>query len=445
MNLVKNIETVVYTGKKNEDAIWGETQFPHLYDMPNGNIGLMVHDANDVWTDLTLEPKAKWFVTGDKGKTWRPATKEEKDSMGTALPNGDYLRPLANDPTSLKGVSESDWYFGTKRLPTDGNIVPPKPDKPDTLPRYITAFLDIFGQSYKVYWLDSIPDKMIEKRFAFNRYSGETAKSGIEYSLPDWKYRLSLGFYTADDYMLDNAGLYPCRDVKVAPDGSLYIAHYVARGKGANPFTGAYEGTTNSYFFRSMDNGKTWEVVGYIPYKEPDEEKDKFAHLKEGFSEPDIEFMPDGSMLCILRTCDVFMGAPEWGPTYLSRSVDGGKTWSKPKYFKDRGALPKLLQLKNGITLAVITRPGIYVYASEDCGETWSTVLEIMTDKDRSNLANEVPKIPDFHQWCGSCCNCSIKAISDNSALLAYSDFYIPDENGVKRKGIKSMVIKVER
>lgn len=99
-------------------------------------------------------------------------------------------------------------------------------------------------------------------------------------------------------------------------------------------------------------------------------------------------------------------------------SQDKGKTWTKPEYFTDRGALPKLLQLKNGITLAVITRPGIYIYASEDNGKTWNKKIEVMTDKDRSTLANVVPEKPNFHQWCGSCCNCHIKAIDNNKALL---------------------------
>ena len=68
-----------------------------------------------------------------------------------------------------------------------------------------------------------------------------------------------------------------------------------------------------------------------------------------------------------------------------------------------------------------------------------------MTDEDRSKLANVVPERPNFHQWAGSCCNTSIIALDENTALLAYSDFYIPDENGVKRKGIKTVKIKVEK
>ena len=450
---------VIYLGPKNEDAIWGEVQFPHCYELPDGNLGLQFHCANDSWVELLSEPKAVWMVSENKGKSWRLATQKEKDSMGTKLPNGDCVRIVPNNPDLLEGVKRgpygfvsdgkikvSPWYFATKRTPTDNEIVPPKPEDDKTLPRPITTFKDVFESHYYVFWLDTIPDNMTEKRFCFNRFKYGAEKSEKQYVLPEWKYRLALGFFDGQgNMMLENSGLYQCRDIKVAPDGSLYIAHYAMYGKGSNPFTGLYEYKACAYIFKSEDNGYSWKVHGYIPYKYPDEEKDKFANLECGFLEPDIEFMPDGSMLCILRTCDVFWGAPEWGPTYLSHSYDGGKTWTTPEYFTDRGALPKLCQLKNGVTLAVITRPGIYVYASDDCGKTWKEKIEVMTDKDRSKLANVVPETPDFHQWCGSCCNCYIKAIDDNRALLFYTDFYVPDENGVKRKGVKSIEIVVEK
>ena len=313
------------------------------------------------------------------------------------------------------------------------------------------TYSDIFEQKFKVYYLDTLPDGMVEKRFFFYRLKAGETQASVEYSPVDWKYRTVVSFpphhatredkFDKNSIMISQAGLYGCRNVSVAPDGSLYVAHYC--GNTADPFTGVYHGCTSTFIFRSTDEGKSWETIGYIPYQ-PDETKDELAHLKSGFDEPSIAFLPNGEMLCLMRTCDVFYGAPEWGPTYLSRSSDGGRTWSKPEYFKDRGALPCLLQLECGVTLAVITRPGIYVYASYDGGKTWDDGLEIMTDQDRSGLANEPPARANFHQWAGSCCNTSILALDKNKAILAFSDFYIPDETGVKRKGIKTVEIVVE-
>jgi len=448
MSLYQEHERIVYQGDTMENLHWGWVQFPKLYAMSNGCIGLYIHDDDDSWVSLDGDTTGRWLVSEDRGVTWRQATEADRAMMGTQLPNGDVLRSKPNPPSSLIGVKEAPWRFGNYRNPADV-LDPQLPEDENQLPHPITLACNIWGGIYKVYWLDTIPDKLIEKRFCFVRKEKGQTQSRTVYADVEWKYRTTFSFKPShatrtdlEEIMLNNAGLYTCRDVQVAPDGSLYIAHY--RGNGANPFTGVYEGTTNAYILRSDDNGYSWKLRGYIPYKEPDEEKDPYAHLKSGFNEPSIAFMPDGSMLCLLRTCDVFSGAPEWGPTYLTRSWDGGCTWEKPVYFKDRGALPQLLQLENGVTLAVITRPGIYVYASRDCGRTWDEVVEVIPGTDRSVLANEPPEHPNFHQWAGSCCNCTIHALAENRALLAFSDFYAPDENGIKRKSIKTVEIVAE-
>ncbi len=442
MNLRKENDRLVYTGDVNEKLSWGWVQFPWLYKMRDGNIGLYIHDAADSWAIFDGgEATGKWLVSEDKGATWRTATPEDRAMMGTQLPNGDVLRSMPNPSMDITNVKESPSTFGNYHIPTD-DLSPKKPECDDMLPNPITYCCNIFGDISKVYMLDSIPDKLCDKRFSFYRLKNGESRGNITYSDVDWKYRTTVSFKpnrNGNDVWLYGAGLASCRTPIVAPDGSLYIAHY--RENGTNPFTGVYEGTTNAYFLRSTDNGESWQIVGYIPYKEPDTEKDPLAYLKKGFDEPTIAFMPDGSVLCLLRTCDVFLGSPEWGPTYITRSFDGCRTWTKPEYFTDRGALPQLLQLKNGVTLAVITRPGIYVYASEDNGRTWNAVVEVMTDKDRSVLANNPPEKPNFHQWAGSCCNCTILPLDDNSAILAYSDFYVECEDGIKRKGIRTVEI----
>lgn len=437
-------DRIVYLGAESEKLGWGYVQFPKLYAMRNGNIGLYIHEEDDSWVSNGLDTSGKWLVSENGGQDWRNAMREEVAMMGTVLPNGDVIRPRPHGPVSLKGIKPAPWTFGAYHIPTD-DLMPKKPTEKNQLPSPITAYGNAFEEIHRVYWLDSMPDGLVEKRFGFHCLKKGETESKVMYSEVNWNYRTIIDFKPShatrtdlEPLMLAESGLYSCRDVKVAPDGSLYVASY--RDAGANPFTGIYEGSANSYILRSTDNGETWTLQGYIPYR-PDAEKDSFAFMKEGFVEPCLEFMPDGSMLCILRTCSVFSGAPEWGPTYLSRSEDGGRTWATPKYFKDRGALPQLLQLKNGVTLAVITRPGIYVYASDDCGKTWKEVVEVMTDKDRSSLGNNPPQRPNFWQWAGSCCNCTVYPLADNKALLAYSDFYVPDENGVRHKGIKTIEI----
>lgn len=446
MKLTLNRERVVVVGKTFEDSYWGYMQFPFLYEMADGRIGLSVHNADDAPHELSLENKI-YFVSEDKGNSWHKASKEEIELMGTRLPNGDMLKiyPIGTKP--IKGYKESPLHFGNYHIPTD-TIPAKESEKEDELPEPLAILTDVFGSYDRVYLQDTLPSKLCEKRFRFRRLKKGEKKTKEEFSEVDWQYRTVKTYSPSVIYdesrkeiLLDETGLFSCRKIKIAPDGSLWIATY--RHVGADPFTGQYHGCGCAYFLRSTDDGRSWKLMSWIPYT-PDP-KNPFAYICDGFFEPSIEFVGENRVLCLLRTCSVFGGAPEWGPTYMCKSEDGGLNWSKPEYFADRGALPHLLKLDNGIILAVITRPGIFVYASADGGETWSDKIEVMTDKDRSKLMNHVPERPNFWQWAGSCCNVTIQAIGEDKALIAYSDFYIEDENGIKRKGIKTVVLTAQR
>ena len=164
----------------------------------------------------------------------------------------------------------------------------------------------------------------------------------------------------------------------------------------------------------------------------------------DGFSETALEFMDDGSMIVLLRATGVFLGGPEWNPMYFARSTDGGKTFSEPQEFDKCGVLPNLLKLDCGVTLAAYGRPGIYVRATSDPhGVDWEDPIEVMTGEDRSSLMNDPPKRPNFHQWAGSCCNVDLKPIGPNQAILAYSDFYYPDQSGKTNKKLKTILTRV--
>ena len=439
-------ETVVYYGPRNEDSAWGFVQFPKFYEMKNGSIGLYFHNEDD--SPLVLG-QGSWYVSDDLGKSWHNASKEEFAQFGTLLPNGDMLR-IKNIPAKkVENLQSSGAWFGNYRIPSEP-VTPQKSTNPNVLPHPISLYSDVFGSNDFFYLLDTLPDGLAENRLFFSRLKNGKTTAEEEYSPVDWKHRTVRIFspspvYTGmTSFILENPAAYEGGSkLKVAPDGSLFLALY--RNGPCNPYTGKFEKFSAVFLLRSTDNGKTWGLHGYIPYQ-PDLEKDEFSYLHGGFYEPDIEFMPDGTMLCIMRTCDVFQGAPEWGATYLSRSTDGGKSWSKPEYFKEIGALPLLLRLDCGVILAVVTRPGIFVYASKDNGKTWTACAEIMTDKDRSNLANVPPSRPNFHQWAGSCCNTDVRALDCNRALLVFSDFYTPDpsDNGIKKKAIKTVEIVVD-
>lgn len=89
---------------------------------------------------------------------------------------------------------------------------------------------------------------------------------------------------------------------------------------------------------------------------------------------------------------------------------------------------------------------GTFVQASlNDSGTDWSEPLVVMTPDDRSGLANHPIGKPTFHEWVGSCNNPEMVPIDGKCALIFYSDFYYPDESGIKRKTILCRKITVER
>ena len=68
-----------------------------------------------------------------------------------------------------------------------------------------------------------------------------------------------------------------------------------------------------------------------------------------------------------------------------------------------------------------------------------------MTPGDRSGLHNLRIERPSFHEWDGACNNPEILPLDERTALLFYSDFYYPDEAGVRRKTILCREIRVEK
>ena len=453
MKLSKNTPVCVFQGDVMEKLHWGFVQFPWLYKLDDGSIIVSIHcedDAPHIISDEGIDLKSKkYFKSSDQGKTWVKADIEDIRRIGYKTPNGDVIKLEPFPPKNIFGV-KAPTNFGNYRIPTD-DLEIKKSEDPSVLPFPVAMEHSVFGNHDNLYYVDTLPDGLRDDGVVVKRLK-KGADRAVKYTAPlDWKYRITKVYdpkivydsFDGDETLfLVSCGVYCETPIKIGPDGkSLWCATYKP---GADPKTGVYSGKSGAYILRSDDNGESWRCVSYIRY-EGDAEKDHLAYLREGVSEPSIEFMDDGSMLCLLRTCGVFGGTTEWGPTYLCRSLDGGESWSKPEFFADRGALPQLLKLDCGVTLAVVTRPGIYVYASDDNGYTWNTKLEIMEDTDRSVLANEVPERANFWQYAGSCCNCTIVPIAPNKALLSYSDFYYPDETGLKRKSILTVEITVEK
>ncbi len=113
---------------------------------------------------------------------------------------------------------------------------------------------------------------------------------------------------------------------------------------------------------RSTDRGRSWTYLATVA--DGDE-----SLYPEGFCEPDLLVMPDGKVLCILRT---------GGTICLNESADGGKTWTPPREIPGfRGVWPNLVCTEDGVVVAFAGRPDDWLTFSLDEGATWTTPIRV--------------------------------------------------------------------
>lgn len=366
---------------------WGPWQFPSIQRLPDGRLQIAYHIAADSAAAYGTPPGVA--VSSDNGDTWTevkpadPASAGALDAAQTApaviaLPNGDLLRQVLLRSRKLQD--------GREKLP---------PSIPWT---------DSSGGNLTLYLSESLPKELAGYRFSrlkkgYHEWAEETAEVNIPGEVR--------GVYNDGNILV-----FPwIQRVKLAPDGTLWgVSH------GLRVVNGALRTPLAIIFIRSTDYGHTWNLLSEIPYQ-PDKKADRLWDKNEGFEEPNITFLPDGSVFCLIRTSE-----QEAGPMYQSRSTDHGKTWSKPVVFDDLGVWPALLTLKNGVTLASYGRPGLYVRATRDPhGRRWGGRVTVVKPGG----------------WGRDTCSYSdLFALSDHSALIAYSDFNYPDAEGKPRKTI---------
>jgi hypothetical protein len=361
---------------------WGPWQFPSIQRLPDGRLQIAYHMAADSATAYGTPPGVA--VSGDNGKTWTemkpgdPAFSWAWDSAPAllVLPNGDLLRQVQLRSRKFQDVQE--------KLP----------------PPFTT-----WTASYTMYLAEKMPKELAGYRFSrLKKGSREWVEETADVNIPGAVHTVA-----RED---GNVLIFPCVwRIKIAPDGTLWGVDHNLR---------VVDGTLRTplaiSFLRSTDHGHTWNLLSEIPYQ-PDKEADSFWDKNEGFEEPNITFMPDGSVFCLIRTTEAKVE-----PLYTSRSTDNGKTWSKPVVFDNLGVWPALLTLKNGVTLASYGRPGLYIRATNDpAGRSWGSRVTVVNPG----------------AWGKDTCSYSdLIALNDHSALIVYSDFKYPDEQGQPRKTI---------
>ncbi len=172
---------------------------------------------------------------------------------------------------------------------------------------------------------------------------------------------------TGDDMHPFNGPLF-WRSIIELPNGRLLATMYGYFEGDTVPITG-FKPTQGFFKYRTMlvqseDHGASWSLVSTVAY-DP-------SIGQESFCEPALLRLPDGELLCMMRT------GYTHDPMYLCRSQDDGRTWSKPRSTGLRGVDPRLLLLGNGLVACAYgvkeyngSRRERRIMFSGDGGRTW--------------------------------------------------------------------------
>ena len=362
---------------------WGPWQFPHLERLADGRIHLEHNVEADSVTAYGLP--TRHALSADDGGTWQAVAGRDARG-GLLLPNGDRLLPVQLQSRARDEV---------------------------VLPEPVLVQEDAPNRITHIYRAADLPADLSGWRFLRLR-RGEAAwvEETASVRVPGEIRIVREGMYAFWPSFHHGRS-------QLAPDGSIWEAIHTKR-----IVDGKVQPANNILYLQSVDSGYTWDVLNEILYQ-PDREADPHANQRDGFTEPEFNFMPDGSVLCLIRTHDL-LGV---GPLYWSRSLDSGETWSHPRVFDDCGVWPRMLTLGNGITLASYGRPGLYVRATADpAGLEWEPrVVAVEPAEGRRD----------------TCSYSALLALDDCRALLAYSDFNYPDKQGRKCKTILVRTVTV--
>ena len=386
---------IVTQGDTYDKMWWGPVQFPKLSPSYDGNIICTWNTGADSITAYE-ECTEGWLyggmVSSDNGKTWRPRTKDDK-AKGFIMPNGkEYV------PTNGKNAFVPDW-----------------------LSKYTPVMVGK-NNGTAIYAPDSVSE------FTHNIVSGEyDHKDGTTTN-----FKTELNWPHLAMHCCNHEGVlhvYPVENtiamgqVLRDDEGAMLLVTYTY-GYSAETGKLLSADAYNVYIFRSTDNGRTWnwysEILTTNDYYLDDPHWD-------GFCEPFVNKMPDGSYLCLMRT-----GGGLY--SYMSRSEDNCKTWSKPVPFDRVGVFPQMLTLDCGVTLASYGRPGVFLRATADpSGLTWERPIdfEIGTDSGRTVFTLQ------------TCSYTSLIPLGSNEALMAYSHFRYPNSDGVEVKTIFTRKIRI--
>ena len=361
---------------------WGPWQFPRIERLADGRLHLWFHVAAD--SALAYGTPPRHAVSSDRGATWTEVD-DYPEGSGLELASGDRIRIHAEASVPADGLALGDPV---------GSMVN-------------------YGHPVRYYDARQIPSEQAGWFLLRSAEGGPFRREQVEMSIPGATRHVVEGVLPRPFF----------HRIRRGPDSSLWAPHYFPRIVG-----GRLQAYWSATFLTSDDGGHSWRFISEIPY-EPDRQRaladDLLGRERIGFSEPDIVFVDASRCLALLRTTD----GNGVGPSYLSVSGDGGRTWQDPWLFDDVGVWPILTMLGNGTVLASYGRPGLYV-------RTLSAQAIAEERFEPEHWGEPVPVVPPGALQTETCSYSDLLALDDDTAMIAYSDFNVPDDEGQPRKSI---------
>jgi hypothetical protein len=210
------------------------------------------------------------------------------------------------------------------------------------------------------------------RRLFFQRkfnHTGRFTGYGVEQKRDDERYSLFEATYNWDNYP-DHLDLprSVCLEspAAVISNGTIYTVGY-----GGDHGKEGYR----TYLFRSTDAGRNFQFVSIVASK-----KDA-PWGKLGPCEPAVLHLGQDELLVVMRTDGIGMSPlGALAPMLMARSMDGGETWERSR-MSVPGAMPKLLQMQNGIIVLAFGRPGNNLIFSTNGGRSWGAETIITVNK----------------------------------------------------------------
>ena len=164
------------------------------------------------------------------------------------------------------------------------------------------------------------------------------------------------------------------RSIVEMPDGSLLAAMFGWFEGDESPVPGQPGSFRyRTFLVRSEDGGRRWEYHATVAY-DPE-------IGTEGYCEPVVRLLPNGELICLLRTGGDNRPFHQDNPLCVTWSSDGAKTWEAPIRTGFEGVSPDLVVMADGTLACSTGRPGAWVLLSTDDGRTWGDPISVNAER----------------------------------------------------------------